>query len=129
MSYGTRAAGRMREQKQHMQQACKGSQQVCQKAGHGLEGPVWLQTWRAWKEGNVMVMFCYRKFWLVIRRMAAATRLGKLLPSTSAVFVCDVQERFRSVITGYPNVIDTTRRVVRNTATLLLRDFRREHSC
>ena len=40
------------------------------------------------------------------------TRLGRLNPKSSMVFVCDVQERFRSVISHMPYVIDTARRVV-----------------
>jgi hypothetical protein len=44
---------------------------------------------------------------------AGRVALGKLVPSTSALFVCDVQERFRPLIAGYPTVIDTARRMVR----------------
>jgi hypothetical protein len=39
-------------------------------------------------------------------------KLGKLAVSRAALFVCDVQERFRSIITGFPAVIDTSRRMV-----------------
>ena len=38
--------------------------------------------------------------------------MGKLVPRTSALFVCDVQEKFRPVITGYPTVVDTAERMV-----------------
>lgn len=40
------------------------------------------------------------------------TKLGKLLPSKTAVFVCDIQERFRPIINGMPAVVDTARRLV-----------------
>jgi len=37
--------------------------------------------------------------------------LGRLAAGETAVFVCDVQERFRSVISGYPAVVDVARRM------------------
>ena len=37
--------------------------------------------------------------------------LGRLSAGETAVFVCDVQERFRSVISGYPAVVDVARRM------------------
>ena len=43
---------------------------------------------------------------------ASSTRLGKLPPEETALLVCDVQERFRPVISGFPAVIDTSRRMV-----------------
>mmetsp|Transcript_26494 Transcript_26494/g.57810 ORF Transcript_26494/g.57810 Transcript_26494/m.57810 type:complete len:204 (+) Transcript_26494:116-727(+) len=49
---------------------------------------------------------------------ASLARVGKLLPSTSALFVCDVQERFRPVIHHFPSVIDTARRMIRGANTL-----------
>ena len=58
--------------------------------------------------------------------------LGKLVafnegaPAT-ALFICDIQERFRETISGYPAVIDTARRLVRAHAHTLLplhRDMR-----
>lgn len=53
-----------------------------------------------------------------VRTMAAAAaggapRVGKLAPEETALLVCDVQERFRPVITGFPAVVDTSRRMVR----------------
>lgn len=51
---------------------------------------------------------------------AAAARLGKLLPSKSALFVCDIQERFRPLISGMPAVVDTARRMVRGANILSL---------
>lgn len=44
---------------------------------------------------------------------AAAPRVGKLAPEETALLVCDVQERFRPVITGFPAVVDTSQRMVR----------------
>ncbi|GLI70136.1 hypothetical protein VaNZ11_014944 [Volvox africanus] len=42
----------------------------------------------------------------------ASRALGRLRPSTTALFVCDVQEKFRPLIAGFPIVIDTARRMV-----------------
>ncbi|GLC44286.1 hypothetical protein PLESTB_000761100 [Pleodorina starrii] len=42
----------------------------------------------------------------------AARALGRLRPNSSALFVCDVQEKFRPLIAGFPAVIDTSRRMV-----------------
>ena len=38
--------------------------------------------------------------------------VGKLAAEETALLVCDVQERFRPVITGFPAVIDTSKRMV-----------------
>lgn len=43
----------------------------------------------------------------------ARAALGKLNANATALFVCDIQERFRPVINGFPAVIDTARRMVR----------------
>ena len=48
----------------------------------------------------------------------AQRSLGKLVASheagpCTALFICDIQERFRETIAGYPAVIDTARRMVR----------------
>lgn len=53
---------------------------------------------------------------------AAAGRpsVGKLAPEETALLVCDVQERFRPVISGFPAVIDTSRRMLRAAAALKL---------
>eukprot|EP00951_Prasinocladus_malaysianus_P015484 scaffold118807_cov36-Prasinocladus_malaysianus.AAC.1 len=42
----------------------------------------------------------------------AARVLGRLSAQRSALFVCDIQERFRPVISGMPAVIDTAGRMV-----------------
>ncbi len=54
----------------------------------------------------------------------ARSSLGKLVGSTddgpgTALFICDVQERFRDTIQGYPAVIDTAVRLVRPDVTTL----------
>ena len=54
----------------------------------------------------------------------ARASLGKLVGSTddgpgTALFICDVQERFRDTITGYPAVIDTAVRLVRSLVLAL----------
>ena len=38
--------------------------------------------------------------------------IGKLKPESCALLVCDVQERFTSLITGFNVVVDTCRRMV-----------------
>lgn len=45
--------------------------------------------------------------------MASGRSVGKLAAEETALLVCDVQERFRPVIAGYPAVIDTSKRMVR----------------
>ncbi|KAL4857399.1 Isochorismatase family protein 1B [Chlorella vulgaris] len=61
---------------------------------------------------------------LTVRAMATAavsgSSIGKLAAEETALLVCDVQERFRSVITGYPAVIDTSKRMLRAAALLKL---------
>jgi nicotinamidase-related amidase len=44
--------------------------------------------------------------------------LGRLESSETAVFICDVQERFRPVISLYPAVMDTSQRMIK-AATVL----------
>ncbi|KAI8473424.1 MAG: Isochorismatase-like protein [Monoraphidium minutum] len=43
---------------------------------------------------------------------------GCLSAGSAALFVCDVQERFRPIIAGFPGVIDVTRRMVRGAGVL-----------
>lgn len=57
------------------------------------------------------------------RNFATSGRMqatGRLLDSDTALFICDVQERFRSVIHGFPAVADTTRRLSQAAAELKL---------
>eukprot|EP00878_Enallax_costatus_P024792 GHUV01026481.1.p1 GENE.GHUV01026481.1~~GHUV01026481.1.p1 ORF type:complete len:166 (+),score=44.81 GHUV01026481.1:286-783(+) len=49
---------------------------------------------------------------------ATAARLGKLQQKSTALFVCDIQERFRPVITGMPAVVDTVRRMIKGANVL-----------
>jgi len=49
---------------------------------------------------------------------AASGLGGRLHPSTAAVFVCDIQDKFRNHIFGMPAVIDTTSKVVRGANAL-----------
>ncbi|GAA6007510.1 uncharacterized protein JCM10292_003909 [Rhodotorula paludigena] len=44
---------------------------------------------------------------------AAAKRLAKVTPDKTAFFVCDIQERFRTVIHAYPAVISTTEKMLK----------------
>lgn len=53
-----------------------------------------------------------------IVNMATRAALGRLRPASSALFVCDVQEKFRPIIAGYPTVIDTTKRMVQGANVL-----------
>lgn len=46
------------------------------------------------------------------RKMALRPGLGRLNPSTTAFFLCDVQERFRSIISFMPSVIFVAQRMV-----------------
>lgn len=41
--------------------------------------------------------------------------LGKLSTDECAVLVCDLQERFASVIIGFDSVVDTSRRLVQRS--------------
>ncbi len=45
--------------------------------------------------------------------MAAARSIGRLKAESTCLFVCDIQERFRSVIKGMPAVIDASQRLVK----------------
>ena len=44
--------------------------------------------------------------------------MGKLKPERCALLVCDVQDRFTSLITGFETVVDTCRKMVFNFAKL-----------
>merc|ERR1711959_43790 len=47
------------------------------------------------------------------KTMAATRKLGRLTAKSSALFVCDIQDKFRKVIHGMPEVIQTASRLVR----------------
>jgi hypothetical protein len=40
------------------------------------------------------------------------SKISKLVPQTSALFVCDVQERFKGLIWQYPSVISVAGKMV-----------------
>lgn len=40
------------------------------------------------------------------------TKISKLVPQTTALFVCDVQERFKGLIWQYPSVISVAGKMV-----------------
>lgn len=48
----------------------------------------------------------------------SSAAVGRLRANETALFVCDVQERFRPVISGMPAIIDTARRLVRGAVAL-----------
>ena len=43
---------------------------------------------------------------------ASGGGVGRLVPAQTALLVCDVQERFRPIISGFPAVVDVSRRMV-----------------
>lgn len=47
-----------------------------------------------------------------------AARAARLGLTTTALLVCDVQERFRSVILGFDSLVKTTSFLVKSAATL-----------
>ena len=49
--------------------------------------------------------------------------VGRLHQSTTCLFVCDIQEKFKDLIFGMPSVIDTTSKVVRSCKVLRLPIF------
>lgn len=49
---------------------------------------------------------------------SASKGIGKLLPGTTSLFVCDIQERFRPLIMGFPAVVDTSRRMIRGASII-----------
>lgn len=51
---------------------------------------------------------------------SATKRLGKLLPSSTVLFVCDVQEVFRDRIFQLPTVIHSTNSMVRTARSTSL---------
>ncbi|RMZ54677.1 hypothetical protein APUTEX25_003055 [Auxenochlorella protothecoides] len=44
---------------------------------------------------------------------AARSSLGRIALGDTALFVCDIQERFREAIQGFPAVVDVSRRMIR----------------
>lgn len=50
--------------------------------------------------------------------LSMSRRLGKLAPSSTVFFSCDIQERFRDLIYNMPAVISTARYALHNLAVL-----------
>jgi hypothetical protein len=48
------------------------------------------------------------------------TKIAKLAPQTTALFVCDVQERFKGLIWQYPSVISVAGKMVSALVNLKL---------
>lgn len=44
--------------------------------------------------------------------MAAPTKLAKAIPKNSALFLCDMQEKFRNMISFYPQILTTSARIL-----------------
>jgi hypothetical protein len=42
------------------------------------------------------------------------TKIAKLAPQTTALFICDVQERFKGLIWQYPSVISVAGKMVKS---------------
>lgn len=49
---------------------------------------------------------------------SAAPSVGRLQATETALLICDVQERFRNIIAGFPAVVDTARRLARGAEAL-----------
>lgn len=49
---------------------------------------------------------------------AAAGRLGRLLPQNTALFLCDMQEKFKPNIKHFPQIVETSHRLLQ-AATIL----------
>lgn len=56
-------------------------------------------------------------------RVGPLATTGRLHASSAALFVCDIQEKFRHLIYGMPSVIDTTSKMVRGARALELPIF------
>ncbi|NWV23590.1 ISC2A protein, partial [Origma solitaria] len=48
----------------------------------------------------------------------AAARLGRLLPDSSVLFLCDLQERFRSSIVAFPEIVAVAARLLQGCRIL-----------
>ncbi|XP_047474898.1 isochorismatase domain-containing protein 2-like [Penaeus chinensis] len=45
--------------------------------------------------------------------LAASPRLGRLVPQTTCLFLCDLQEKFRSSIQYFPQIVEVSNRLLR----------------
>ncbi|XP_067928062.1 isochorismatase domain-containing protein 2-like [Watersipora subatra] len=50
--------------------------------------------------------------------MAVSAKLAKALPKNSALFLCDMQEKFRNMISYYPQILNTSARVLQAARVL-----------
>lgn len=50
--------------------------------------------------------------------MAAAKKLAQALPKNSALFLCDMQEKFRGMISYYPQILSVSARVLQAAKVL-----------
>ena len=44
--------------------------------------------------------------------MSATARIGRVLPKNSALFLCDMQEKFRSTISYFPEIVNVSNRLL-----------------
>uniref|UniRef100_A0A8D2DVI7 Isochorismatase domain containing 2 n=1 Tax=Sciurus vulgaris TaxID=55149 RepID=A0A8D2DVI7_SCIVU len=51
---------------------------------------------------------------------ASRTSLGRVLPGSSILFLCDMQERFRHSIVHFPQIVSVAARMLRHTTLDLL---------
>ena len=49
---------------------------------------------------------------------STAPSVGRLQATETALLICDVQERFRDIISGFSGVVDTARRMARGAEAL-----------
>ncbi|XP_053118026.1 isochorismatase domain-containing protein 2 isoform X3 [Hemicordylus capensis] len=50
----------------------------------------------------------------------SVTRLGKVVPQTSILFLCDMQEKFRPNISYFPQIVSVAARMLKSTALDIL---------
>ncbi|XP_029426055.1 isochorismatase domain-containing protein 2A isoform X2 [Nannospalax galili] len=51
---------------------------------------------------------------------AARASLGRILPESSILFLCDLQEKFRPSVAFFPQIVSVAARMLKNTALDLL---------
>ncbi|XP_019356414.2 isochorismatase domain-containing protein 2 isoform X2 [Alligator mississippiensis] len=57
---------------------------------------------------------------LALTREMSITRLGKVVPKTSILFLCDMQEKFRPTVAYFPQIVAVAARMLQSTALDLL---------
>ena len=58
-----------------------------------------------------------------------ARAIGRLHPASTEFFVCDIQERFRSVISGFAQITESSRRLVEAAKILSIPTIVTEQVC